>query len=423
MRVQKFVIKGGIPIEGEIQLRGAKNSALPIMAASLLCSGETILENCPRLTDIFVACRILTHLGCSCTLNQHTVSIIANNLINNEIPEDLMQEMRSSIIFLGAVLGRTGACQVSYPGGCELGPRPIDLHLDALRRMGAEIIQSEGRLLCSAPKGIHGATVHLKFPSVGATENILLAAVLAKGRTVIYNAAREPEICDLASFLRSCGAKIAGEGESTIVIDGVKSLKGCNYRIMPDRIAGITYLSAAAITGGKIKLNGTNGAQIENVISLLEQAGCRIYHMDNALYIYAPKRLLSISGIKTMPHPGFPTDAQAIFMALMTCAKGVSVFEENIFENRYRHVDALLKMGANIYVSGRIAVVEGVQQLSGANINATDLRGGAAMVLAGLAACGHTEIKQISHIDRGYESIETVLSDVGADIVRKEEYN
>ncbi len=416
--MQKLVIKGGTALEGEIPLRGAKNSALPLMAATLLCKGETVLENCPRLTDVFSACRILTHTGCRCAMKEHTVVVCADSIKLSEIPESMMQEMRSSIVFLGALLGKTGSCRVYYPGGCELGPRPIDLHIEALCRMGARIERCEGRLDCYAPEGLSGCNIHLKFPSVGATENVMLAAVLAKGETVISNAAREPEICDLAEFLRKCGALIKGDGESTIRIQGVKELRGCTHRIMPDRIAGITYLSAVAVTGGKLKLLGAKDARMDNVLPVLEQAGCRIDKANDAMYLCAPKRLRAVSRLRTMPHPGFPTDVQAIIMALMTVAKGVSVFEENIFECRYRHVDGLVQMGAEIYVSGRIAVVNGVNRLCGAHVAATDLRGGAALVIAGLAAEGTTEVRQVHHIDRGYETIEKTLEGVGANILR-----
>ncbi len=416
--MQKLVIDGGTPLEGEIFLHGAKNSALPILAGALLCDGETILENCPRLTDVFAACRILTHLGSRCTIKGHTVTGSVRDLRSDTIPEALMQEMRSSIIFLGAVLGRSGACNVSYPGGCELGPRPIDMHLEALRQMGVHFSIHGGQLDCSVPEKLHGASIHLPFPSVGATENVLLAAVLAKGQTVLHNAAKEPEISDLVAFLRTCGARISGDGESTLVIDGVEKLRGGTHRIMPDRIAGVTYLGAAAITGGTVCLRGTNAQPLENMLPVLKQTGCRIFPEPDRLHLLAPRRLRAVPSLRTMPHPGFPTDAQAILMAMLSLSDGVSVFEENIFENRYRHVDALVKMGAKIRVSGRIAVVSGVRSLSGASVAATDLRGGAAMVLAGLAAQGRTEIRQISHIDRGYEAIEDVLQGVGGRVTR-----
>lgn len=416
--MQKLVIKGGNALWGEMLLRGAKNSALPLLAASLLCSGETVLENCPRLTDVFAACRILTHTGCQCSTDDHTVTIHAESIVRSDIPESLMQEMRSSIVFLGALLGRTGSCQVYYPGGCELGPRPIDMHLDALSKMGVRIHRCEGRLDCTAPCGLKGARIHLRFPSVGATENILLAAVLAKGETVICNAAREPEICDLARFLRKSGACIRGDGESTIRIKGVKKLSGCVYHVMPDRIAGLTYLCAAAASGGTVRLKGTNGSEMENVLPVLEQAGCRVDRGEDSVYLHAPVRLRGCGRVKTMPHPGFPTDIQPVIMAAMASADGTSVFEENIFENRYRHVDSLVQMGADICVSGRTAVVSGVKELCGAHVAATDLRSGAALVVAGLAAKGTTEIRHIHHIDRGYEKIEEVLKSAGADIAR-----
>ena len=408
--MQKLVIEGDKPLEGEMFLHGAKNSALPILAGTLLCDGETVLENCPRLTDVFAACRILTHLGCRCTVQEHTVTVQVRDLCADTIPEVLMQEMRSSIIFLGAVLGRSGSCHLSYPGGCELGPRPIDMHLDALRQMGAHFSVHGGQLDCTAPEGLHGAGIHLPFPSVGATENVMLAAVLAEGRTVLHNAAREPEICDLAAFLRGCGADISGDGK----------LRGSRHTIMPDRIAGVTYLGAAAITGGTLCLRGVSTQPMENMLPVLEQTGCRVFPEPDRLHLLAPRRLRAVPFLRTMPHPGFPTDAQAIFMAMLSLADGVSVLEENIFENRYRHVDALVKMGAKIRVSGRIAVVTGVRSLSGASVAATDLRGGAAMVLAGLGAQGKTEVRQIAHIDRGYEAIEQALQGVGAKISRVE---
>ncbi len=416
--MQKLAISGGVPVEGDIPLNGAKNSALPILAGSLLCKGETVLENCPRLTDVYAAMRILTHTGCCCAIKEHTVSVCADGVCCSEIPEALMQEMRSSIVFLGALLGRTGSCSVCYPGGCELGPRPIDIHLDALRKMGVRILRRDGRLECTAPCGLKGACVHLRFPSVGATENVILAAVLAKGETIIHNAAREPEICDLAHFLRGCGAFIRGDGESTIRIKGTDELNGCVHRIMPDRIAGITYLTAAAATGGAVRLCGTQNACMENVLPVLEQAGCRIERASDDIYLSAPSRLRAVPRLRTMPHPGFPTDVQPIIMAAMTVAEGVSVFEENIFECRYRHADGLVQMGADICVSGRTAVVSGVKELSGAHVNATDLRSGAALVIAGLAAHGETEVRQIHHIDRGYEEIEKRLSAAGARIRR-----
>lgn len=416
--MQKLVVNGGKRLRGEIDLQGAKNSALPILSAVLLCDGESILHNCPCLTDIYSALRILNSLGCRCSFSENTAVIKCDGILKNEIKEELMREMRSSIIFLGAMLGRMKECTVSYPGGCELGSRPIDMHLDAFRKMGADIKEEYGKIICRVRNKIHGAKISLAFPSVGATENIMLCAVLADGETVINNAAREPEICDLAGYLRRCGARIKGDGESRIIINGVKKLSGCEYDIMPDRIAGATYLSAAAATGGEIILKKSCVNAMESFISMLESAGCSINIFENNVYLRSGAALKAIKLIKTMPYPGFPTDAQAILMSALLKAKGTSVFEENIFDCRYRHTDALIKMGADIRVIGKTAVVEGVSRLYGASVEATDLRGGASMVIAGLSADGESVITGLHHIDRGYENFEKALSCLGADIKR-----
>lgn len=416
--MQSLVIEGGKRLSGEIQIQGAKNSALPLLAATILGQGETVLKNCPRLTDIYAACRILSYLGCKCKANGNNVIVDTSSLTNFEVPDDLMREMRSSIIFLGAILGRLGECKLSFPGGCELGPRPIDMHLSALRKMGVTIKEEYGILDCKVEKELQGAKIPLSFPSVGATENIMLAAVLANGETEIRNAAREPEIVDLAKYLNRCGAKIFGAGESTITIVGVPFLRGCEYDVMPDRIVAATYLCAAAITGGELNLSNICYANIDSVTPALEEMGCYIYSYTDNIYINAKKILKPVKMIRTMPYPAFPTDAQAILMATLCKAKGTSVFVENIFENRYKHVGELSKMGADIKVEGKVAIVEGVDKLYGTTVSATDLRGGAALVLAGLAADGITTVTNIKHIDRGYEEIENVLSSVGGKISR-----
>ncbi len=416
--MQKLVIQGGRHLEGEIAVQGAKNSALPIAAAALLCDGEIWLENCPRLSDVYAACRILTHLGCRCSMQEHTVTVDAHGMHDSEIPEQFMREMRSSIIFLGAVLGRMGTCTLGYPGGCELGPRPINLHLQALRRMGVKIHEDNGTLYCTTPNGLHGARIHLQFPSVGATENILLAAVTARGETTITNAAREPEIVDLARFLRACGARITGEGTSTIAVEGVKQLHGCTYRIMPDRIVAATWLAAAAAAGGELCLRHVSAADMESILDVFEEMNCRMSAAGDSICFHAGAPLRAVRMLRTMPYPGFPTDAQAILMAALCCAAGTTVMEETIFENRFRHVDALMKMGADIRISGRTAVINGVRSLHGAAVEATDLRGGAAMLVAGLCAAGETVITELQHIDRGYDSPEQVLRSVGAEIIR-----
>lgn len=416
---QKLVINGGRRLEGEIQVHGAKNSALPLLAATILAHGECILHNCPMLTDVDAACRILSCLGCRCSRNGSTVCVDSSNVCGNEIPDNLMREMRSSIVFLGAVLGRTRRCRLTFPGGCELGARPIDLHLAALREMGAEIEEQHGWLECAAPGGLHGARVTLSFPSVGATENIMLAAVCAEGITEIHNAAREPEIVDLAEFLNKCGARISGAGGSTIAIEGVKRLEPSEHSVIPDRIAAGTYLCCAAATRGELILTRCCQEHMMGFLPVLESMGCRIYpYGGGKLYISCTRRLTAPPTIRTMPYPGFPTDIQAPFTALSSVAEGTSVFVENIFENRYRHVPELIRLGASIKVEGRVAVVQGVPALSGARVCAGELRGGAALVTAALAAEGTSEISGVCYIDRGYESIEKTLRSVGADISR-----
>lgn len=416
--MQRLVIRGEKRLCGEIAVQGAKNSALALLAGCTLCSGEVRLKNCPALSDVFAACRILNRLGCKSRYKDHCAVIDARGMCECAVPEELMREMRSSIVFLGAVLGRKGECELSFPGGCELGPRPIDMHLSALRQMGARITEEYGVLCCECPTGLRGAKISLGFPSVGATENIMLAAVLAKGETVITNAAREPEITDLGDFLNCCGARVSGHGTSSIVISGVERLHGCEYEVMPDRIVAATYMAGAAITGGELELKNARAGDLEAVVPVFEQMGCRVYTYDDRIYINSKKPLRAVKTIRTMPYPGFPTDAQAVVMAALTKAKGTSVVVENIFCSRYRHVDELVRMGADIKTEGKVAVIEGVKKLYGARVRACELRGGAALVLAGLGAQGETEVENVCYIDRGYENIEKVLRSAGADITR-----
>lgn len=418
MSNQKFVIEGGTPLKGELKIQGAKNSVLPIIAASVMCGGETVIENCPKITDTYASSRILTHLGYQCVMDENVMTVKNNGNKTVEIPDELMREMRSSIIYMGALLGACGECRMSFPGGCELGPRPIDMHISAMKKLGAKVVDEYGIIKCTAEKGLHGARINLNYPSVGTTENILLAAVTAKGQTIISNAAREPEIIDLADFLNRCGGKIKGAGNSTIIIDGVKKLRGCTYSVIADRIAAATYISAAAATGGEISLTGIDSSICDSFLPVFELMGCKIYLYNDRLYINASGKLKGVNKITTMPHPGFPTDAQAVIMAALCKAEGSSIFEENIFESRYRHVDAFVKMGADIKVIGKAAVVNGVERLYGAKVSATDLRGGAAMAVAGLGAEGITEVTEIHHIDRGYENMEKALSSLGGKIQR-----
>ncbi len=414
----KLLICGTKKLEGEIQIHGAKNSTLPLMAASLICGGQCVLHNCPSLSDVDTTIRILRHLGCSVEREAGTVTIDPTTADHFDIPDHLMREMRSSIIFLGAIVSRTGKASLSFPGGCELGPRPIDLHLSSLRKMGVVIEEDHGCLNCTAPEGMKGAVITLSFPSVGATENIIIAAANARGETVIHNAAREPEICDLADFLNSCGAKIRGAGGGTVFIEGVEKLSGCEHTVIPDRIAAATYLAAAAATGSTLTVSHIVPDHLEPVVPVLEESGCELAIGRQSIRISAPERLHRVKSVRTMPYPGFPTDAQAPVMAMVTKADGTSMFVENIFESRYKHVGELLRLGANIKVEGRVAVVDGVERLSGASVEATDLRGGAALVVAALAAQGVTEITGLHHLDRGYENIEKNLAMLGADIRR-----
>ena len=417
--MQKLIINGGKRLCGEIRVQGAKNSALPLLAGCLLTEGRTVLKRCPELTDVFAACRILNELGCKCSFRQGTATTDADSAAGFRITEELMREMRSSIVFLGAVLGRHGRCELSYPGGCELGPRPIDMHLSALRQLGVKIHEEHGRISCTCPRGLKGASISLPFPSVGATENIMLAAVCADGDTVIHNAAREPEITDLANFLVRCGADIKGAGCSTVRISGVKKLRGCEYDVMPDRIAAATYMAAAALTGGELGLTDISCDDLQAVTSVFEEMGAAVYSAGSRIFISCKAPLKAVRIIRTMPYPGFPTDAQAVVMAALTTARGSSMMVENIFESRFRHVDELVRMGADIKVSDRTAVIQGVKKLCGANVRAHDLRGGAALTIAALGAEGTSSVGCVGYIDRGYELIENVLSSVGADIRRE----
>lgn len=412
----EYVIDGCKRLSGCIDIQGAKNSALPILAATILCKGEVVLHNCPRLTDVDTSVRILRYLGCTVYRDGNTITVDSRGLYRYNVPAELMRKMRSSILFLGAILGRAGQAELSLPGGCELGPRPIDLHLSSLAQMGMMKKEQHGLLNCKTENGLHGADITLSFPSVGATEDIMLAAVCAKGTTTITNAAREPEICDLADFLNSCGAKITGAGEGTIYIDGVKALGCTQHIIIPDRIVTSTYMACLAVSGGKLFLKGALPSHSSSVNSAFEQCGCLIDYVPEGIYISSPDTLKKVRLIRTMPYPGFPTDAQAPVMAMCCFAQGTSVFVENVFESRYKHVSELCRMGAGIYVHDKVAVVEGSEMLFGATVEAQDLRGGAALVVAALGAEGTTSIKGVKHIERGYEELEVCLSMVGASI-------
>ncbi len=419
--MERLIIDGGIPLSGKINLQGSKNSALPVLAATAAIDGISVIHNCPDLSDVSAAVKILEHIGCKVKREGHTVTVDARCVTGCEIPEKQMREMRSSIVFLGALLARFGKATVTPPGGCEIGLRPIDLHLNAFRSMGVSVTGCGDNLVCEAKNKIRGRHINLAFPSVGATENIILTALSAEGETVIINAAREPEITDLADFLCSCGAKITGAGQSVIRIKGKEKLNGAEHKIIPDRIVASTYMAAAAITGGDITVIGAAREHLVPVIPVFEASGCKTTFVGKEMRIKAPKRLCRVRSLRTMPYPGFPTDSQAIVMAMLATANGTSVITEKIFENRFRHVPELIKMGADIRVEdGCVAVIDGVERLHGARVSATDLRGGCALVMAALGAEGITEIDKIYHIDRGCEAVENSLSRLGARIKRED---
>ena len=413
-----FAVEGGRRLKGEVKVQGSKNSALPILAATLLCRGESVLYNCPRLTDVEASLDILRYIGCSAKREGDTLIIDTSSVSRFDIPSGLMHRMRSSIIFLGAMIARFDKVRMTFPGGCELGPRPIDLHLSALRKMGVEICEDHGELDCSLPDGLHGANIALTFPSVGATENIIIAAAAARGTTVITNAAREPEITDLADYLNTCGANISGAGESTVIIDGVESLRPAEHAIIPDRIVAATLMSAAAVTGSDIRFKNIIPSHLAAVLPVFRDSGCEIDISGDSLTFSAPYRLKSPRLVRTMPYPGFPTDAQAPVMSLASVADGMTVFVENMFESRYSHVSELCRLGADIRVEGKVAVVDGVRRLLSAKVRARDLRGAAALVVAALCAKGKSEISGIGYLERGYEDLELVLSSLGADVKR-----
>lgn len=417
--MERLIVEGGHRLGGALTLHGAKNSALPLLAATLLTDDACELHNCPRLSDVEVALSILQHLGCAVTAQGDVVTVQAQGLCRGDVPDSLMREMRSSIVFLGAILARCGEATLSFPGGCELGPRPIDLHLAALERLGAVIEEDYGCLHCRVPRRLQGASITLPIPSVGATENILLAAVTAEGVTTLRNAAREPEIADLCAFLTACGARIHGAGEGVLTVEGVERLHGCRHRVIPDRIEAATYMAAAAVTGGTLVLKNVEPEHIMPVLPAFEEAGCRLVPWGDELLISAPARLRRIRGVRTMPYPGFPTDAAAPLLAMCCAAEGTSVFVETIFENRYNYAGELARMGAEIKIEGRVAVVEGRPSLFGAGVTCTDLRGGAALVVAALAAEGTTEIGALHHLDRGYEAMEAALTAAGASVRRE----
>ncbi|MCF6466510.1 UDP-N-acetylglucosamine 1-carboxyvinyltransferase [Clostridium sp. Cult2] len=411
----KIIVTGGNRLTGEISISGAKNAILPILAATVIGANESTIFNVPDLRDVEIMKKILLSLGCSVKKMDKMIWVDSKPLNNIKIPEELVREMRSSIIFMGAMLSRTGEVVISYPGGCEIGPRPIDMHLKALKELGAEIEESHGFIHCRT-KGLKGNEIQLDYPSVGATENIMLAAVKAKGTTIIRNAAREPEIIDLQNFLNKAGAKINGAGTSVIIIDGVEKFTNVTHNTIPDRIVAGTFMIASAITEGEVVVKNIIIDHLQAIIAKLKEAGSLIYSDNNSLKVIGPKKINSIEMIQTLPYPGFPTDMQAQMMALLSIANGTSIISETVFENRFKHAEELIRMGSNIKIFGKVAIIKGVKELTGAKTTAKDLRGGACLVLAGLAARGVTEVENMYHIERGYENFHMELKQLGADI-------
>ncbi|GHU71220.1 UDP-N-acetylglucosamine 1-carboxyvinyltransferase [Clostridia bacterium] len=415
--MQIFRIKGGSRLSGEVTIDSAKNSVLPILAACVMTEEPVTLLDVPDIEDVSNMIEILRSIGVQVTRDQTAVTVCAGGELVEELPAHLEKMLRSSVFLVGPLLARMRKVTFGYPGGCEIGLRPIDLHEHGLRALGVVIDDSGERLHCDGT-AMRGAEVHFDYPSVGATENVMMASALLPGLTVIHNAAREPEIVDLARFMNACGAKISGAGRQQITIQGVKRLRGIVYRPIPDRIVAGTMLAAAAVTGGELLLRNAPAQDMVAQIAKLRDMGCEIADSVGSLTLRAPKRLRSFGQLQTQPHPGFPTDMQAPMFALATVADGVSLVLETIFESRFQHANDLMKMGADITLNDRMAVVRGVTRLHGAHVKAHDLRAGAAMVIAGLAAEGVTEIEQIGQIDRGYAGLEVVLGGLGADIQR-----
>lgn len=416
-----YIVQGGKKIEGEFAVRGSKNAALPILAACLLAEDEVVLENLPRIKDVFQTLDILREVGCRVDVTGRTALIDSRRLKSTEISSETVRKMRSSILFLGALLGREGKAKLSYPGGCAIGRRPIDLHLASFEKMGVRL-QEEGELLSCRADHIIGCHIHLPFPSVGATENILLLAVKAEGVTLIHNAAREPEIVALVRFLRACGAEIYGEGTRSILIEGVSRLHGAFFSIPADRIEGGTFLCAAAMTGGELRLQGLEREQMGATLEVLRMTGCRfLWEGSDFLWMRPPKRLQSDFSIVTGPFPAFPTDMQPLMMSLLTLAKGSCMISETVFEARFSQGEELCRMGADICVSGRNAAIRGVEKLHGAEVFGKDLRCGAALLCAALAAEGESLVHGSQYVERGYEKIENAFSFLGGDIRLQEE--
>ena len=416
--MEKLIIRGGNQLNGTIQVGGAKNAVLPIIAATLLTNNKCTIQGVPKLTDVYTIGTVLNSLGAEVQHTDDGLEISAATLTSSQADYQYVRRMRASFLVMGPLLARTGKAVISLPGGCAIGTRPIDLHLKGFAALGADITYGQGFIEASS-KELVGNRIYLDFPSVGATENIMMAASLAKGTTMLENAAEEPEIVDLANFLNAMGAKVKGAGTKVIRIEGQRELQGTSHQVIPDRIEAGTYLAAVAMAGGDVLLDNVIVDHLKPVVAKLAEAGAEIQEMDNSIRIISNGKLRRVD-IKTLPYPGFPTDLQAQMMALMTVAQGTSVITETVFENRFMHVNELKRMGAKIKIEGHTAIVEGVKKLSGAQVKATDLRAGAALIIAGLVADGQTTVTNLNHIDRGYYKLENKLRTLGADIMRSE---
>lgn len=416
--MEKIIVEGGNKLNGEVNISLAKNSVLPIIVASILSPNDIIINNAPILEDVVVLSDLLTGMNCEIKNDSNgNLKINTSNIKESNMNSELIRKMRASFLIMGPMLSRFGKCKISMPGGCNIGSRPIDLHLKGFKLLGAEIEIGHGFVEAKAKK-LKGNRIYLDFPSVGATENLLMASVLAEGTTIIENAAEEPEIWDLANFLNSMGAKVTGAGVGKITIEGVDSLKGISYTPIYDRVEAGTFMVAAAITNSKITINGANEEQLRPTIEKLKECGVKFENIKENVMLVDGTGTKNSVDIKTLPYPGFPTDMQAQMMTLLAVTKGSSIITETVFENRFMHVAELVRMGANIKIDGRTAIIEGVESLTGCEVKATDLRAGAAMILAGLVAQGKTEISDLYHIDRGYVDIEEKFRGLGANIYR-----
>ncbi|RSD27112.1 UDP-N-acetylglucosamine 1-carboxyvinyltransferase [Mesobacillus subterraneus] len=416
--MEKIIVRGGQRLSGSVKVEGAKNAVLPVIAATLLASdGKSVIRDVPTLSDVYTINEVLRSLNAVVEFENNTITVDASRELKIEAPFEYVRKMRASVLVMGSLLARNGRARVALPGGCAIGSRPIDQHLKGFEAMGATVKVGNGFIEAEAVNGLHGAKIYLDFPSVGATENIMMAAVLAKGTTIIENVAKEPEIVDLANFLNKMGAKVKGAGTGTIKIEGVEVLFGADHNIIPDRIEAGTFMVASAITGGDVLVKGAVPEHLSSLVAKMEEMGVTIIEEEEGLRVIGPEKLKAVD-IKTMPHPGFPTDMQSQMMALLLRAQGTSMITETVFENRFMHVEEFRRMNANIKIDGRSVIMNGPSNLQGAEVAATDLRAAASLILTGLVADGVTRVTELYHLDRGYVNFHNKLAALGADIER-----